>query len=96
VGAGREGLTPENAQAGIHIIDNSTFVVVLAQRSVQGETMLPEMLPQITTDHVNMVTSLAPFEADRDKGRGIVVLSSGVHSIKFQLTPHELAVLGGT
>jgi len=96
VGAGREGLTPENAQAGIHIIDNSTFVVVLAQRSVQGETMLPELLPQITTDHVNMVTSLAPFEADRDKGRGIVVLSSGVHSIKFQLTPHELGVLGGT
>jgi hypothetical protein len=50
----------------------------------------------MTPDHVKMVTSLSPFETDRDKGRGLVVLSSAVYPIKFHLTPHELSLLGGT
>jgi len=96
IGAGRVGANMENTKAGIHIIDNSTIQVILAQRAVQGETMLPEVLPQLTPDHVSMVTSLAPFKTDRDKGRGLIVQSNAVYPIKFYLTPHELAVLGGT
>ena len=96
IGAGKVGATMENTKAGIHIIDNSTLQVILAQRAVQGETMLPEVLPQMTPDHVRMVTSLAPFKTDRDKGRGLVVLSDAVYPIKFNLTPQELSALGGT
>jgi hypothetical protein len=95
VGAGRGGATARDVKAGIHILANATFRVVLAQRSIEGER-LPDFLPQMTPDHVKMVTSLSPFETDRDKGRGLVVLSSAVYPIKFHLTSHELSLLGGT
>ncbi len=78
--------------SGTFMLNNSTFVIVLAQRSMEA-MMLPNYFPHVTEDHVNYVMALNPQRTMTDKGRGLIILPDEVYPIAIPLTRFELAAL---
>lgn len=84
-----------DVMAGLYMLANATFVVVLAQRPA-GARLLPQQFPQLTEDHASYLMALNPQRNDGDKGRGLVILPDEVYPIRFELTQFELQMLSGS